>query len=129
MNAAGYEFWKKVDELNPFSTIKELSEKVGLEYNTAKRQRSENRAPKRRFIEAIAKELGIAPNVLFEPEESIDNEMDMFAIIRKSPRLIRLMHYAVGADEQALELAEYALRYSSKDKQLDKDKEDVGKNA
>lgn len=47
MNAAGYEFWKRVDDLNPYSTCKELSEKIGLGYNTVKRQRSENRAQER----------------------------------------------------------------------------------
>jgi len=59
-------FWKQVDELNPYKSIKMLMDKSSIDYNTIKKQRSELRFPKIEIILAIANELNCSLDLLLE---------------------------------------------------------------
>lgn len=50
-------FWKRIDDLNPYKSVKMLMDKASVDYNTIKKQRSELRYPKIETIIAIANTL------------------------------------------------------------------------
>jgi hypothetical protein len=41
----GYEFWTRIDAVNPYKTLSELVRKAGLNYGSTKTQRTNNRIP------------------------------------------------------------------------------------
>ena len=68
----GYEFWKRIDEINPFSTVKKLIDTCHLDYNTIKKQRSDLRVPKVDTILCFSKTLNTSMEFLLTGETTQD---------------------------------------------------------
>lgn len=66
----GYEFWKRLDQLNSYSTLKKLVEVCKLDYNTIKKQRTDVRVPKVDTIYVFATELNTSIEFLISGEKN-----------------------------------------------------------
>lgn len=67
----GKNFWERVDNLNPFTSIKKLANVANIDYNTIKKQRSELRYPKVDIIISISKVLNCSVDYLVTGEVEI----------------------------------------------------------
>lgn len=69
----GYEFWKRLDQLNSYSTLKKLVDVCGLDYNTIKKQRTDVRVPKVDTIYSFATELNTSIEFLISGKDNSSN--------------------------------------------------------
>ena len=65
----GYQFWKHIDEINPYGTVIELSKQMGVEYYALKQWRRDSRIPKAEDLYALAKALKKPMEFLLTGEE------------------------------------------------------------
>lgn len=88
----GKEFWKRVDECNPYKTLGELYEKGNLSKDNMKQQRTDMRLPKTIDVFKLSKAIGKPMEYLLSGEDTK----------RYPPRIERiasyLMHFATEED-------------------------------
>lgn len=104
MNETAYQFWKRVDEKNPYSLI-DLCRKAGIEYNRLKRNRSDCRLPSLEDAFALASSMSSGVEYLLTGRE----QADCF-----SPRIMTIARACEEASDLELEMVERILGISSK---------------
>jgi len=60
----GYEFWTRVDAVNPYKTLSELVKITGLNYGSTKTQRTNNRVPSAIAVYKISVAVGYSVEYL-----------------------------------------------------------------
>ena len=64
MNIEAVTLWKRIDDLNPYKTLKRLSDETGLDYRNIKKQRYLDRIPKSEDLYQIASKLNCSMEYL-----------------------------------------------------------------
>lgn len=59
-------FWKRVDDANPYNSLLELSEKIGIGYSKLRQQRVKHMIPKSADLYRLAKELRVSMEYLID---------------------------------------------------------------
>lgn len=65
----GYQFWKSVDERNPYPTALELSKAMGVKYEAMKQWRADSRIPKAEDLLKLSRALHISMETLLTGED------------------------------------------------------------
>ena len=65
-----FDFWKRVDENNPYRTVKELSAECGITYNRMKKNRSDVRLPSIEDAFSLAQAEGVSVELLLTGKDS-----------------------------------------------------------
>ena len=78
----GYQFWKIVDEYNPYDTVLELSEKIGATYTKIRQQRANGTLPKASDLYKISQELHKPMEFLLTGKDSEPYPERVMRIIR-----------------------------------------------
>lgn len=94
-----YEFWKRVDEKNPYNTVKQLTDLSGIEYSRVKRNRSDERMPSVEDVYKLSSTLNIPMEYLLTGETKQ---------VFYSPR-VRAIAEALEKDEERLGAVEVLL--------------------
>lgn len=101
----GYQFWKVVDECNPYKTVLELSKKIGAKYTKIRQKRAKGTFPKAVDLYLISKETKSSMEYLMTGKKSSSS---------LSPRLERILfRIKYSATESDLILIERILRMDS----------------
>lgn len=101
----GYQFWKIVDECNPYDTVLELSEKIGATYTKIRQQRANGTFPKAADLYRISKEVN-------KPMEFLMTGQEYSKYSERIERIAEnLMYYA---SEEDIMLVERILRIPPK---------------
>lgn len=104
MTTDGKDFWRRVDECNPYRTLGELYERGGLNTANIKQQRTDMRLPKTMDVLGLSKALG-------KPMEFLLTGMETPKPIQLPERVRRIVYYLMNmATEEDYILVERILR-------------------
>lgn len=76
------DFWKNIDNLNPYDSLKELCDKAGIHYKNTCQQRADGYMPKPEALLGLSKALAISINGLLTGKEEKKYSTDVEEIAR-----------------------------------------------
>ena len=92
-------FWNRVDKLRGSMSLKELAEKLDLNYTTLRNQRSINRYPSRADMVRIAEVLDTSIDSLISDTPNIPNITPEMDYVRRNKRAEWIMHKCMESEK------------------------------
>ena len=92
-------FWNRVDKLRGSMSLKELAEKLDLNYTTLRNQRSINRYPSRADMVRIAEVLDTSIDSLISDTPNVPNITPEMDYVRRNKRAEWIMHRCMESEK------------------------------